>query len=161
MINKVFLLGHVGQDPEAKDTQGGASYCRFSIATNEVWKDTSGAKQERTTWHNVMAWGRQAEVALQYLHKGNLVHIEGRLRNNEWEKDGQKHRSTAIVVDRLTLMPQGERRQGSLSTDFEREIEESARPPVEPLKPGYMQPMEPITNLPEDGGGIDVADIPF
>jgi single stranded DNA-binding protein len=108
-----------------------------------------------------MVWGRQAEVALQYLHKGNLVHIEGRLRNNEWEKDGQKHRSAAIVVDRLTLMPQGERRQGSLSTDFEREIEESARPQVEPLKPGYMKPMEPITNLPEDEGGINVADIPF
>ena len=156
-----FYWGMWGKTPEAKATEGGAQYGRFSVATNEKWTDANGTKQERTTWHNVMVWGRQAEVALQYLHKGNLVHIEGRLRNNEWEKDGQKHRSTAIVVDRLTLMLQGERRQGSLSTDFEREIEESVRPQVEPLKPEYMKPMEPITSLPEDGGDINVADIPF
>ena len=103
----------------------------------------------------------RAAVGELYLHKGDLVHIVGRLKNDEWEKEGVKHRSTAIVVDEVTFMPKREPRQQGLSADFEAEIDRAARPErVEPLKPGYMKPIDPITNLPGEDE-INVADIPF
>ena len=77
-VNKVILVGRLGKDPEVKYTQGGTAVAKFTLATNEVWKDQNGEKQERTEWHNIVAWNKLAEICGQYLNKGGRVYIEGR-----------------------------------------------------------------------------------
>ncbi|MDP3729574.1 MAG: single-stranded DNA-binding protein [bacterium] len=105
-LNKVFILGRLTADPQLRSTQGGTQVASFSMATNRVWNDPSGAKKESTEFHNVVVWGRQAEVASQFLIKGSLALIEGRLQTREWEgKDGQKRRTTEIVCERIQLGP--------------------------------------------------------
>jgi single-strand DNA-binding protein len=89
-VNKVILLGRLGKDPEVKYTQDGTAVARFSIATDDTWKDQSGEKQQRTEWHNVVAWRKLAEICGQYLTKGKQVYIEGKLQDRSWEKDGAK-----------------------------------------------------------------------
>lgn len=105
-LNKAFILGRLTADPQLRSTTGGAQVASFSIATNRVWNDPSGAKKESTEFHNIVVWGRQAEVASRFLVKGSLVLIEGRLQTREWEsKDGQKRRTTEIVCERMQLGP--------------------------------------------------------
>jgi single-strand DNA-binding protein len=105
-LNKVFLLGRVTADPQLRSTPNGMQVATFSIATNRVWNDQSGAKKESTEFHNVVVWGRQAEVASRFLKKGSLVLVEGRLQTREWEgKDGQKRRTTEIICERMQLGP--------------------------------------------------------
>ena len=105
-LNKVFILGRVTADPQLRSTAGGAQVSSFSIATNRVWNDPSGAKKESTEFHNVVVWGRQAEVASRFLVKGSLVLVEGRLQTREWEgKDGQKRRTTEVICERMQLGP--------------------------------------------------------
>ena len=98
-VNKVILVGNLGRDPETRYTQGGSPVTNFSVATSETWRDRqTGENQERTEWHNIVCFGRQAEVASQYLRKGSKVYIEGQLRTNSWEQDGQKKYRTEIHV---------------------------------------------------------------
>lgn len=105
-LNKVFLLGRVTADPQLRSTANGTQVTAFSIATNRVWNDQSGAKKESTEFHNVVVWGRQAEVASRFLKKGSLVLVEGRLQTREWEgKDGQKRKTTEIICERMQLGP--------------------------------------------------------
>ncbi len=105
-LNKAFILGRLTADPQLRSTAGGTQVGSFSVATNRVWNDPSGAKKESTEFHNVVVWGKQAEVAGRFLVKGSLVLIEGRLQTREWEgKDGQKRRTTEIVCERLQLGP--------------------------------------------------------
>lgn len=105
-LNKVLILGRVTANPELRHTPGGQSVSSFSIATNRVWTDKVGAKQEETEFHNVVAWGRQAEVASQFLTKGALVLIEGRLRTRTWQdKQGVNHKATEIITERMQLGP--------------------------------------------------------
>ena len=105
-LNKAFILGRLTADPQLRSTAGGAQVASFSIATNRVWNDPSGAKKEAVEFHNIVVWGRQAEVASQFLVKGSLVLIEGRLQTREWEgKDGQKRKTTEIICERLQLGP--------------------------------------------------------
>ncbi len=105
-LNKVFVLGRLTADPVLRSTPTGAQVANFSLATNRVWNDKSGNKKEDTEFHNVVVWGRQAEVAGQYLKKGGLVLIEGRLQTRDWEdKNGQKRKTTEIVGERLQLGP--------------------------------------------------------
>jgi len=105
-LNKVIIVGRVTAQPELRQIPSGASVTSFSIATNRVWTDKGGAKQEETEFHNVVAWGRQAEIASQYLTKGALVLIEGRLRTRSWEdKQGNTRRTTEIIIERLQLGP--------------------------------------------------------
>lgn len=115
-VNKVFLLGRLGRDAEVKVTASGQSVGSFSMATSERWKDRSGQWQERTEWHRVVLWGKAAESLQPYLVKGKEIHVEGRLQTRSWEKDGQKHYSTEVVADRVTLLGGGnggqQRRQG-------------------------------------------------
>ena len=90
-VNKVILVGNLGQDPELRYTPSGAAVTNFSIATNEVWKDKDGNQQDRTEWHRVVLWTRLAEIAGEYLKKGSKVYIEGRLQTRSWEdKEGVK-----------------------------------------------------------------------
>lgn len=97
-VNKVILLGRLGQDPELKYTPSGAAVCNFSLATSETWNDkNSGQKQERTEWHRVIVWGKLAELCNQYLAKGRQAFVEGRLQTRSWDdKDGQKRYTTEI-----------------------------------------------------------------
>jgi single-strand DNA-binding protein len=107
-VNKVILLGNLGRDPETRYTTGGDAVTNLSIATSEQWKDKSGEKQERTEWHRVVLFGRQAEVAGEYLKKGRSVYIEGRLQTRKYtDKDGVEKYSTEIVADRMQLIGGG------------------------------------------------------
>lgn len=111
-VNKVILLGNLGRDPEMRYMPDGKAVASFSLATSENFKDRDGNKQERTEWHNVTLFGRQAEIAGEYLRKGSQAYIEGRIRTRKWtDKDGQERYSTEIVGDRLQLI--GGRRDGA------------------------------------------------
>src|SRR6266550_1006246 len=107
-VNKVILLGNLGRDPETRYTTGGDAVTNLNIATSEQWKDKGGEKQERTEWHRVVLFGRQAEVAGEYLKKGRSVYIEGRLQTRKYtDKDGVEKYSTEIVADRMQLIGGG------------------------------------------------------
>lgn len=103
-VNKVILIGNLGADPELKYTPSNTAVCNLRLATNEVFKDKSGQKQERTEWHRVTVWGNQAEACGEYLAKGRSVYVEGRLQTRSWEKDGEKRFSTEIVADRVQFL---------------------------------------------------------
>lgn len=97
-INKVILVGNLGQDPEVKYTAGGAAVTTLSLATSESWKDKdTGTDQEKTEWHRVVLWRRLAEIAGEYLKKGSKVYIEGQLQTRKWEQDGQTRYTTEVI----------------------------------------------------------------
>ena len=100
-VNKVIVLGNLGNDPESPSP----SVTKISIATSEQWTDkNTGTKQERTEWHRVVFFGKLAEIAGQYLKKGSSVYVEGTLRTNQWEKDGQKHYTTEIIASEMQML---------------------------------------------------------
>ena len=104
-LNKVILIGNLGQDPEARFTPQGTAVCNLSIATNESWKDQNGEMQDRTEWHRVVMYGRMAETATEYMKKGEMVYVEGRLNTREWEDQNQiKRRTTEIRCDNFTML---------------------------------------------------------
>ena len=105
-VNKAILIGRLGRDPEVKYTPSGTAVANFSIATSEEWKDKdTGEKQERTEWHRIVAWKRLAEICGEYLSKGSLVHVEGKLQTREWEdKDGNKRYTTEIVAQNMQML---------------------------------------------------------
>ena len=111
-VNKVILLGNLGKDPEVKYTQGGMAVARFSLATTERAKDKEGNWQDKTEWHNLVAFGRTAEVAGEYLKKGRTVYIEGALRSSSWDdkETGQKKYKTEVIVNDLVMV--GGQREG-------------------------------------------------
>ena len=105
-VNKVTLLGNVGKEPEVRTTPGGTKFARFSLATSSRYKDKSGEWQEKTEWHNIVAWQRTAEIIEQYVKKGNPLYIEGRIENRSWDdkETGQKKYMTEIHVNELVLL---------------------------------------------------------
>ena len=105
-VNKVFLIGRLGQDPDVKYTQSGTAVCNFSLATSETWKDKdSGEKQEKTEWHRIVAWSRLAEICGEYLSKGSQVWIEGKLQTRSWEdQDGNKRWTTEVVASQMQML---------------------------------------------------------
>src|SRR3954468_5047381 len=104
-VNKVILVGNLGRDAEVRYTPGGAAVAKFSIATTEMWNDKSGQRQERTEWHNIDLWGKQAETLSEYLVKGKQVYVEGRLQTDEYtDKEGQKKKSTKVRCERVVLL---------------------------------------------------------
>ncbi|MHC4311262.1 MAG: single-stranded DNA-binding protein [Planctomycetota bacterium] len=105
-LNKAFLLGRLGKDPEMRYTPNGKAQTTFSLATNRYWKNDDGEKQEATDWHNIKCWGRQAEIANEFLRKGSLVLIEGRIENSSWqEEDGEWKNFSAVVANNIQLPP--------------------------------------------------------
>lgn len=101
-MNKVILVGRLGKDPEVKFTAGGKAVANFSIATDESYKDAQGEKQKKTEWHNLVVWGNSVEAYVQkYLHKGDLILVEGKLQTRSWEKDGVKKYTTEINVTNI------------------------------------------------------------
>ena len=104
-VNKVILVGRLGRDPETRYTGGGQAVANFSVATDESYKDKAGERQKRTEWHKIVVWGKQAEIAQQYLKKGSLVFIEGRIQSREWQdKEGQKRTSFEIVANNFRML---------------------------------------------------------
>jgi single-strand DNA-binding protein len=107
-VNKVILIGNLGADPELKYTPSSRPVCNLNLATNEVFKDKNGQRQERTEWHRVTVWGEQAENCSKYLAKGRSVYIEGRLQTRSWDdKEGKKRYTTEVVADRVVFMGGG------------------------------------------------------
>jgi single-strand DNA-binding protein len=113
-VNKVILVGRLGRDPETRYTGGGQAVANFSLATDESYKDRNGERQKRTEWHKIVVWGKQAEIAQQYLKKGSLVFIEGRIQSREWQdKEGQKRTSFEIVASNFRML--GSRSDNAMS----------------------------------------------
>ena len=105
MLNKAMIIGNLGADPEVRYTKSGEPVANLSVATNEKWTDKSGQKQERTEWHKVTVWGKQAESCEKYLTKGRRVYVEGRIQTRDWEdKDGNKRYTTEIVAHTVTFL---------------------------------------------------------
>src|SRR5882672_11510401 len=104
-INKVFLFGNLTRDPELRALPSGMNVCSFSVATNRVYKDRDGKKQEQTDFHNVVVFGRQADIVSQYLKKGSSVFVEGRMQTRSWEKDGKKNYRTEVIADQIQFGP--------------------------------------------------------
>src|SRR5262245_50077815 len=104
-VNKAILVGRLGRDPETRYTSGGQAVCNFTMATDETYKDRAGERQKRTEWHKIVVWSKLAEICQQYLHKGSLVYIEGRITTRQWEdKEGQKRTSTEIVANEMRML---------------------------------------------------------
>ena len=108
-VNKVILVGRLGRDPELKYTASGTPFCRFSMATDDSWNDKgTGERQERTEWHNIVAWDRLAEICNQYLTKGKLIYIEGSLQTREWDdQEGNKRKTTEIRARDMVMLSGG------------------------------------------------------
>ncbi|MCD6096991.1 single-stranded DNA-binding protein [bacterium] len=105
-VNKAIILGRVTQDPQTRETLNGRNVCTFGVATNHFWKDKNGEQQRITEFHNVVVWGKLADIASQYLKKGSLVYVEGRIQTRSWEdQGGAKHFRTEIIAERLQLGP--------------------------------------------------------
>ena len=141
-VNKVILVGNLGRDAELRYTPSGAAVAKFSLATTEVWNDKGGQRQERTEWHNIDLWGKQAETLSEYLVKGKQVYVEGRLQTDEYtDKDGNKKKSTKVRCDRVVLLGGGGGgRSGGSSAGGGRGAEDmGGRAPAEPSS-------EPITD---------------
>jgi single-strand DNA-binding protein len=143
-VNKVILVGRLGKDPEVRNLENGATVANFTMATSETYKDrTTGERKEITEWHNIVLWRGLAEVAQKYLHKGDMVYVEGKLRTRSWEKDGVTRYTTEIVGDNMTMLST---RGAGGSSSGDREGYSSSKPAE-----GY--------SMPSTSGGSD--DLPF
>ncbi len=104
-LNKVMLIGNLGDDPEVRATPGGQNVATLRMATNERWTDKGGQQQERTEWHRVVVWGKQAEQCKEYLHKGSPIFVEGRIQTREWQdKEGHRRFTTEVVAQRVQFL---------------------------------------------------------
>jgi single-strand DNA-binding protein len=135
-VNKVILVGRLGKDPEVRNLDIGVAVANFTIATSESYKDkTTGEKKEITEWHNIVLWRGLAEVAQRYLHKGDLVYVEGKLRSRSWEKEGVTRYITEVVGDNMTMLSSkpggGYSSGGDMGSAPERSTSESFRAPVD------------------------------
>jgi len=182
-VNKVFILGRVTQDPQARTTPSGQMVCTIGVATNRVWTDASQQKQEQVEFHNVVLWRRLAEIASQYLTKGALVFIEGRLQTQSWQDaaTGTKRYRTEIVAENMQLGP---RPMGAGGSGFQKRPELQQQPPSKQQAsegtppqqtPPTQQPQQPVKEeeipIIEEGTlnalaakkdeDVDVKDIPF
>jgi len=107
-LNKAMIIGNLTRDPELRSTPGGQSVCSFGVATNQVWTDQQGNRQERAEFHNIVAWGKLAEICGQYLSKGRKVYIDGRLQTRDWEgQDGVKRYRTEIIAENMIMLDRG------------------------------------------------------
>src|ERR1700731_3788894 len=132
-VNKVILIGNLGKDPEIRTTPQGTSLARFSLATTTTWKDASGAKQERTAWHDIVAWEKLAQICGEYLHKVKMVYVEGSLQTRSWEdQNGQKRYKTEIKASNVVMLSprvDGAAR-GAAASAKEKEVSEVAEAPA-------------------------------
>ena len=133
-VNKVILVGNLGRDAEVRSTAAGTSVATLNLATTEVWNDKQGQKQEKTEWHRIVVWGKQAESLQEYLVKGKQIYVEGRLQTRQWDdKDGNKRYTTEIKADRITLLGGGGGRSGGMDRGASQAAGASDEPPMEPI----------------------------
>lgn len=151
-INKAIIYGNLTRDPELKSLPSGMQVCEFGVATNRVWKDKNGAKQESTDYHNVVVFGRQAEIVKQYMSKGNGIFVEGRIQTRSWDaQDGTKKYRTEIVADRIQFGPKSGGSAGSGSYNKPEESSTKASSSKKDEVPAIEYPEEEI----------NAEDIPF
>ena len=112
MLNKVQLIGYLGAEPDIRYTQGQEAVARVRIATSETWKK-NGEKHERTEWHNVVFFGKLAEIVGEHLKKGSLVYVEGHLQTRSWEKDGETRYTTEVIAEAMKMLPSGKAKADS------------------------------------------------
>ncbi|MDR1757785.1 MAG: single-stranded DNA-binding protein [Bacteroidales bacterium] len=141
-VNKVFLIGRLGRDPEVRIFESGVKKASFPVATSEVYKDKEGRKIEQTEWHNVVCWRGLADIAEQYLVKGKLLYVEGKLRTRTWEENGAKRYFTEIEADNFQML-------SSKSEDGDRATERKITAP--PAAPPLPDSIPPDTELDSDG----------
>lgn len=149
-INKVILYGNLTRDPELKALPTGANVCNFSLATNRTFKDKNGTKQEQVEYHNIVAFGRTADLIKQYVKKGSPLYVEGRLQTRSWEKDGAKQYRTEILLEQMQFGPKGSGMGGGMSSGSSAPAAKSAPAP---------EPAMDTIEYPEES--INVEDIPF
>lgn len=111
-VNKVILIGNLGRDPEVRYTQGGTAVANINLATTERWNDPSGERKEKTEWHRIVVWGKQAEIAGEYLRKGKQIYVEGSLQTREWtDREGNKRYTTEVRAQRFQMLGRADDRQ--------------------------------------------------
>jgi single-strand DNA-binding protein len=158
-LNKVMLIGNLGKDPELKMTTSGQPVCRFSLATTETWRNAAGEKQSKTEWHNIVVWGKQAEIAEKYLRKGKQVLVEGRIQYREYtDQAGVKKTACDIRCDNFVML--GRLEDGGPRAD--RGGDYGSRPADRGADraPAAQHDYEDMPPAPASGGGFD-DDIPF
>jgi single-strand DNA-binding protein len=175
-LNKAMIIGRLTRDPEVRTTPQGTTVCSFGMATNFIWTDPQGQRQEKVEYHNIVAWRKLAEICSQYLKKGSKVYIEGRLQTREWQgQDSVKRQRTEIVADNMIMLD-------SKSQSFSREplgaaaqptvqfanpqAQESASPQEPQVVPvdapsSAVSAAKPTTSAPQKKEGVRVEDIPF
>jgi len=162
-VNKVILVGNLGRDPEVRYMPNGEAVCNFSIATTDSWKDKSGAKQERTEWHNIVMYRKLAEIAGEYLKKGRPVYIEGRLQTRKWQtKEGQDRYTTEIIADQMQML--GTRDGGGSNPAYDGGMDQSGGMDEYNQAPAAAQTRSaPAAKPATSGSGFDdfEDDIPF
>jgi single-strand DNA-binding protein len=165
-LNKVILVGRVTADPQVRSTPGGQSVTTIGVATNRTWTDKAGQKQEQTEFHNVVLWGRTAEIAGQYLTKGAMVLIEGRLQTRSWtDKQGQQRKTTEVMAERMQLGPRAANAGGGNWQGGSKSFGAAAASASSPAQDGSDKDAVPsldeipVINLEEDE--IKPEDIPF
>jgi single-strand DNA-binding protein len=135
-LNKALLIGRLGKDPEVRYTPDGSPVANFSLATSEFWTDKNGTRQERTEWHNIVAWNKLADLSKRYLTKGRQVYVEGRIRTREWDdRDGNKRRTTEIIANQMVLLgsrPEGMEAGAAAGVPASRAVTESEPGPSDP-----------------------------
>jgi single-strand DNA-binding protein len=141
-VNKVILVGNLGKDPELRYTQSGTAFCNCSLATTDNWTDQSGNRQEKTEWHRITIWKKQAENVAKYCRKGSPLYVEGRLQTRSWDENGQKRYSTDIVAELVKF----------LGPRPDREESPSANRSSRAAKPANVQ---------GDFGSGELGDIPY
>jgi single-strand DNA-binding protein len=152
-VNKVILIGRLGRDPELKYTPSGAPVAKFSLATDESYKDHTGEQQDRTEWHNIVAWNKLAEICGEYLNKGKLVYIEGSIRSRQWQDQaGNKRTAYDIIAYRMQMLGSKADSERMAATGMERPAPERQAPAPPPPAAEPVSPPEPE---------ISDEDIPF
>ncbi len=152
-LNKAIIIGNLTRDPELRTIPSGQQVATFGIATNRIWKDQSGNKQQKTEFHNIVAWGKLAEIAGQYLSKGRLAMIEGRIETRSWEgQDGAKRNRTEIVAENLQMGPRFQGTGAARPAETEKKPPQSA--PESENAPAEQSPSA-------EGEEIKIDDIPF
>lgn len=148
-VNKVILVGNLGRDPETRYTTSGDAVTNIRLATTDTWKDKSGEKQERTEWHNIVFYGRQAEIAGEYLKKGRQIYVEGRLQTRKWQdKEGQDRYTTEIIADRMQML--GSREAGGAPAAAEPPERASSAEPRAGAKSGAQPAKKNVDDLDDD-----------
>lgn len=158
-LNKIFVLGNLTRDPEVRALPSGQNVVNFAVATNRIWNDKNGQKQQDTQFHNVVVFGRMADTCAKYLNRGKMVLVEGRIQNRSWDAaDGTKKYRTEIVAEGIQLGPRTTGEGGaSMATSYNRPNTAST---TKPAQPNQTQ-KEEIPIIDQDAEEVDISDIPF